>query len=70
MTEPGVGTEARVYVLDEPAQRVARRTVRIGGLYGNRVLVADGLKPGDLVVVAGVAFLDDGMPARRWAPPE
>ena len=70
LSEPGVGTEARVYVLDEQAQRVGRRTVRIAGLHGSRVLVADGLQPGDLVVVAGVAFLDDGMPARRWSPPE
>jgi len=70
VTRPGAGSEARVYVLDEQAQRVGKRTVRIAGLYGNRVLVADGLESGDLVVIAGVAFLDDGMPARRWSPPE
>ncbi len=70
LTAPGVGAEARVYVLDEQVQRVDKRTVRIAGLHGSRVLVDDGLRPGDLVVVAGVAFLDDGMPARRWSPPE
>jgi RND family efflux transporter MFP subunit len=69
-TGPVVGREAGVFVLDAAAGVVRRRTVEILGITGNRVLVSAGLAPGEEVVTAGVAFLRDGQPVRRWQPPE
>jgi multidrug efflux pump subunit AcrA (membrane-fusion protein) len=43
-------------------------TVLAGDIRGNLVEVYDGLAAGDRVVVAGVAFLRDGMPVRLWMP--
>jgi multidrug efflux pump subunit AcrA (membrane-fusion protein) len=62
--------DAEVFVLDPSAGQVMRRAVRIERFYGNRVLVSQGLSDGEHVVVAGVAFLRDGEPARLWTPPE
>jgi RND family efflux transporter MFP subunit len=69
-TAPTIGERAVVFVLDE-AEGILRRTeVAVAGIVGNRVLVAEGLEPGDQVVVAGVALLRDGQAARRWQPAE
>lgn len=62
------GRPAPVFVLDETASTIRKRIVRIGGVRGNLLEVFDGLKTGDKVVVAGVAFLKDGMKARAWQP--
>src|SRR5262245_54381155 len=43
---------------------VAPRPVRLGEATGGRVEVADGLQPGDRVVIAGVRFLREGMKVR------
>jgi RND family efflux transporter MFP subunit len=59
---------APVFVYDGAAGVVRKVTVRTGDLRGNLVEVYEGLSPGDRVVVAGVAFLRDGMPARLWQP--
>ena len=59
---------APIFVLDESAGVVNSRTVRVGGLRGNAIEVFEGLAPGDLVVSAGVAFVRDGMQAKKWAP--
>lgn len=67
---PTVGRRAAIFVLDEPESRVRRIEVPVAGIVGNRVLVSEGLEPGDQVVVAGVALLRDGQPARRWLPAE
>lgn len=67
-TPPMVGERAVVFVLDEAAERLRRVEVPVAGVVGNRVLVREGLAPGDQVVVAGVALLRDGQPARRWRP--
>ncbi|MEE4384710.1 MAG: efflux RND transporter periplasmic adaptor subunit [Pseudomonadales bacterium] len=59
---------APVFVYDEAAGSVRRREVLAGDLNGNLVEVYEGLEPGTRVVVAGVSFLRDGMPARLWLP--
>ncbi len=61
-------TPAPIFVYDEGEGAVRRVTVLAGDIRGNLVEVHEGLKAGDRVVVAGVAFLRDGMPARIWAP--
>lgn len=69
-TGPVVGSTAVVFVLDEAEQRVRRREVSVSGIVGNRVVVNSGIAPGEQIVVAGVALLRDGQPARRWTSPE
>ncbi|MCP1337819.1 efflux RND transporter periplasmic adaptor subunit [Futiania mangrovi] len=69
-SEPTAGDSASVYVFDEADGRLSLRKVRIEGVSGNRVLVTEGLSPGERVVVAGVALLEDGQRARLWMPPE
>jgi RND family efflux transporter MFP subunit len=69
-TGPVVGQQATVFVFDEARGVVERREVPVVGMAGNRVFVSEGLKPGDRIVTAGVAFLRDGQKARLWSPPE
>ncbi len=61
-------TPAPIFIYDESAGAVRRVTVLAGDIRGNLVEVHEGVTAGDRVVVAGVAFLRDGMPARLWAP--
>jgi membrane fusion protein, multidrug efflux system len=54
------GPAAVVYVLDEDAGVVRRRTVTVGPIVGERVVVVAGLAPGERVVTDGAAWLTDG----------
>lgn len=49
-----------MWVFDPSDTTVRSRTVQIGGVDGNRAVVAGGLQPGDQVVVAGVHVLAPG----------
>jgi multidrug efflux pump subunit AcrA (membrane-fusion protein) len=60
--------QASVYLFDAAAGAVRLVPVTVGDLRGNRVEVYSGLSEGDQVVAAGVSFLYDGMPAKRWTP--
>jgi multidrug efflux system membrane fusion protein len=54
------GPEARMFVLD-PEQGVARsKSVSIGPIIGERVVVRTGLVPGEQVITDGAAWLTDG----------
>lgn len=73
--EPAAATDASdgsrrapVFVFDPATSTVRKVTVRPGDIRGNLVEIYEGLAPGDRVVVAGVAFLRDGMPVRLWTP--
>lgn len=57
--------KAGVWVLDEPAGVVRFHPAQFVGVEGNDVLIAEGLKPGDVVVTAGAAFLQEGQRVRR-----
>ena len=50
-----------MYVFDPETGTVKRREVKMGGIRENKLLIIEGLEPGDRVAVAGVAFLRDGM---------
>jgi RND family efflux transporter MFP subunit len=63
-----VPQQAPVFVFDPDSSTVRKVTVLPGDIRGNLVEIYEGLEPGDRVVVAGVAFLRDGMPARLWTP--
>lgn len=58
------GAAATLYVLDAGAGVARRRAVTVGAIVGERVVVLDGLEPGEQVVTDGAAWLADGRPVR------
>ncbi len=56
-----------VWVFDSAAGVVNFRPVRAAGMSGNEVLVADGVKPGEIVVTAGAALLKAGQRVKPLA---
>ena len=60
--EPGPGQSA-VWVLG-PQQTISRRVVKTGGATGGRIVIVDGLQPGEIIAVAGVNVLREGMKVR------
>lgn len=65
----GPGT-ASVFLLDSTKHQLVRRAIQIGDgvLPGGRLPVKAGLAAGDQVVVAGVAFLNEGQAVVRQEP--
>ena len=61
------GREAFVYVFDKSSSTLKKRIVKVAAVRGNDVLIGVGLKAGDIVVTAGVAFLHDGMKVKLMA---
>jgi len=60
------GSSAHVWIVDASAGRVFSRPVTLTGapVPGSDVTVAEGIDPGDRVVVAGVHKLQEGQPIR------
>jgi len=58
------GPAAIVYVLDAGAGVARRRSVTVGPITGEQVVVIAGLDPGEHVVTDGAAWLTDGRPVR------
>ena len=52
---------ARTVYVVEPGNKVAVRTVALGERYGNLVIVKEGVKPGELVIVEGLQKVRPGM---------
>jgi RND family efflux transporter MFP subunit len=55
-----------VWVFDPASSTVQPRVIQVQGLSDNEVLVQQGLKPGDEVVVAGVHVLSAGQKVQRF----
>jgi membrane fusion protein, multidrug efflux system len=53
-----------VWVVDPSRLVVQSRPIDVGGAQGNEVIVKGGLKPGEVVVTAGVHVLTEGQPVR------
>lgn len=49
-----------VFLYDPQTSTVKRREVTVGGIRENKIILLDGVKPGDLLAAAGVSFLTDG----------
>jgi multidrug efflux pump subunit AcrA (membrane-fusion protein) len=49
------------FVYDPGTSTVKKTPIRYGGGLRNKAAVYEGLKPGDLIAVAGVSFLADGL---------
>ena len=62
-----VGRDAFVYVFNKTTATLKKRMVKVAAVRGNDVLIGSGLKPGEIVVTAGVAFLYDGMKVKLMA---
>lgn len=60
------GDKPAVWVLNDKKDRVALRPVTIAQYRPDAVVIASGLKPGELVVTAGVHRLDGNLPVRVW----
>jgi len=58
------GAQSAVWVVDPKTQTVAQRPIRVAGHDAERVVVAEGLEQGDLVVTAGVQALHPGQKVR------
>lgn len=60
-----------VFVYDSATSVVQRQSVRgVGAVVGNRVMITEGLKGGEIIAVAGVSFLEDGQKVKLMAPEE
>ncbi|MFQ3198604.1 MAG: multidrug efflux system membrane fusion protein, partial [Paraglaciecola sp.] len=51
-----------VFIYHHDSQSVHKRQVVADNIRGNLVYISDGLSEGDIIAVAGVAFLRDGQP--------
>ncbi len=61
------GNKPYVWVLDEKAGVVHKRFVKVGSLKDSCCIkITDGLKPGEIIVIAGVTKLSEGMHVRPW----
>jgi RND family efflux transporter MFP subunit len=60
----GEGGKTFAFVTSQDTQTVARRDIETGRVTDEGVRVKAGLKPGDILVTAGVQFLQDGMKVR------
>lgn len=63
---PGKNTQgaAQVMVFDEKTQTVSSRAVTFGKVLSDGVEITSGLKPGEVIVLAGARFLDNGQKVR------
>ncbi len=56
----GLQQKAYVFVYNSESQQVIKTQVQTENIFKNNVLVSSGLKQGDIIATAGVAFLRDG----------
>ena len=58
------GGATHAWVVDPSSQTVRRTRVRVSNVAGNEIVLSEGLKPGDVIVTAGVNQLKDGQRVR------
>lgn len=58
---PGSVVPLPVYVFDSDTGTVKRREVLMAGIRENKLLIIEGLQPGERIAIAGVSFLREGM---------
>ena len=64
------GLDPHVWIVDPSSMTLIQRRVEVGELQGHDIEVLDGLSPGDRIVVAGAAFLAEGMKVSLMPTPE
>lgn len=65
--EPG---KTQVFVYDSESSTVNRRSVLVGGVRENSIIIVDGLKLGERVASAGVSFLREGQKVKLLSAAE
>ena len=63
------GAGSQVWLLDAAKMTVRAQPVLVAGADGNRVVIASGLAPGQVVVTAGVHALTEGQAVRQYVEP-
>ncbi len=53
--------DPRVWVVDPQSMTLTPRSVKVGKMHGRDIEVLEGLGPGERIVVAGVAYMVEGM---------
>ena len=64
---PNKPSQTDVFVYDPDTETAIRRTVTIGGVRENQIIVVEGLRAGERVASAGVSFLRDGQKVKLLA---
>ena len=64
-----VKDQSAVWVVDRPTMTLKLQPVAVGGADGNEVVITEGLKPGQDVVVAGVHVLSAGQKVKFFGAP-
>ena len=63
----GAGDKTYVWLLDKDLKTVHQQYISVGRLQGNKnIIIRDGLHGGDIVIVAGLTQLAEGMQVRPW----
>jgi RND family efflux transporter MFP subunit len=62
--EDGSVSTVGIYVYDPATSTLTRRQVAVGGIRENRIILIDGVEPGERIASAGVQFLHDGQKVR------
>lgn len=58
---PETGAEdGFVFIYQQDSSTVLKSPIKVRGIQGNQVEIVEGLKPGDIIAIAGVHFLYDG----------
>lgn len=52
--------QVAIYIFDESNHRAKRRLIQVGEIFDDEVEVIEGLTEGELVIIAGVPFLEEG----------
>ncbi len=60
----------RVWLVDPQTMTLKSRDVTVGNMRGHDIEVLDGIAPGDRIVVAGVAYMVEGMKVTLMPTPE
>jgi len=60
--------QARVFIFNPDKQIAEKRMVSIRDVRGNQFEVVNGLRTGDILIVAGVPFLTEGQKVKKWEP--
>ncbi|MEP1208753.1 MAG: efflux RND transporter periplasmic adaptor subunit [Rhizobiaceae bacterium] len=64
---PNKPSQTDVFVYDPDSQTAKKRTITIGGVRENQIIIVEGLKAGERVASAGVSFLRDGQKVKLLA---
>lgn len=64
----GADGKPSVWRVDPGSMQVQRTPVTVADMKGDRIWVTEGLKPGDMIVVAGARLLVEGQKVRRLEP--